>query len=170
MYRVNASATSLEHLTALGDMVPLSAFDDPAQKPRDEVLSRTLGGTARLWRQVIENTSADHGATEAAWHFAGAKFGWSLRLKRNGRILLYLIPQQSEFLVGVVLGETAVEAAHTSSLPKRVVAMLDEARAYAEGRGIRLPVKSAGDVSAVRTLLALKTAGTASSHRHKNGE
>jgi hypothetical protein len=92
------------------------------------------------------------------WNFPGAKYGWSLRLKRKDRVTLYLIPQAGHFLVGVVLGEKAVKAAHECGLPDVVLSQIDNAPRYAEGRGIRLPVTGRDDLFAVQKLAAVKMA------------
>jgi hypothetical protein len=70
--------------------------------------------------------------------------------------VVYLIPQAGCFLVDVVLGERAVRAALGASLPAPVHEAIDGTRAYAEGRGIRLPVSTADDLAVIRRLVALK--------------
>ncbi len=136
----------------------LSIFDDKSQEPVDADLQAALGRSARLWERLVVAVGVDYAPIVASWNFAGAKFGWSLRLKQKDRVVLYLIPQAKHFLVGVVLGEKAVQAAHDAGLPAEVVAMIDAARPYAEGRGIRWPVRAARDIEVVRTLAALKLA------------
>ncbi len=59
---------------------------------------------------------------------------------------------------GFVLGERAVKAAHESDLPDSVLAMIDSARRYVEGRGVRIEVKSKRDLDATRKLAAIKMA------------
>ena len=59
---------------------------------------------------------------------------------------------------GVVLGERAVEAALASKLPQDIKDLINDARPYIEGRGIRFPVKSKKDIDAVLELVRIKTA------------
>lgn len=56
----------------------------------------------------------------------------------------------------MVLGEKAAQAAHDEGAPVAVLAAIDGAPKYAEGRGIRLSIATAGDVSIVRELVRLK--------------
>jgi len=136
----------------------LSTFDDKVSIPKPKDLEAALGLSALLWERLVAGVARDHAPIEEAWSFAGAKFGWSLRLKHKDRIVLYLIPQTGHFLVGVVLGEKAVQAAHEHSLPGPVLDLIDNARPYAEGRGIRFPVTTPEDVDAALTLATVKMA------------
>lgn len=136
----------------------LSAFDDPGAAPTAAEVSRRLGGAASLFARLLEHLQKSHGPLVEVWRFAGPKFGWSLRVKRKERVVLYLTPQEGRFLVGVVLGEKAVAAARASALPAPVLALLEAAPRYAEGRGIRLAVGPGDDLSVVEALAALKLA------------
>jgi hypothetical protein len=117
-----------------------------------------LGPSGDLWFALIEHLSAQAHPICEEWAFAGAQYGWSLRLVHKKRRIVYLIPQTAGFLVGVVLGDKAVAAANASSLPKPVLEEINGAKRYAEGRGIRLRVKSPRDLAAVKTLVTLKLA------------
>ena len=98
----------------------LSAFDDPAHPPGPADLSRSLGASASLWKAVVTHVGRTCAPVTEAWNFSGAKFGWSLRLKRAERVLVYLTPQEGRFLVGIVLGEKAVASAREKGLPAAV--------------------------------------------------
>ena len=134
----------------------LSAFDDPDVPPTPAMVCRCLGEAAPLWTNLVAHVASTCPPLEELWSFAGAKFGWSLRLKRAGRVLVYLTPQEGRFLVGLVLGEKAVASAAGRGLPPAVLALLDAAPRYAEGRGIRLAIAPGDDLGAVRQLVALK--------------
>jgi hypothetical protein len=56
------------------------------------------------------------------------------------------------------LGEKAVKAAHTVPLDESVLALIDEAPKYAEGRGVRVEVRTKKDIESVRQLAAVKMA------------
>lgn len=134
----------------------LSVFDDKSAAPARQELEVMLGATMALWDRIVAGVSDENPPIIEAWNFAGAKFGWSMRLKRKDRVLLYLIPQTGHFLAAVVLGEKAVTAAHTAGLPPGVIAAIDAARPYAEGRGIRLPVRNIEDVEVILELARIK--------------
>jgi hypothetical protein len=142
------------------NVAPLGAFDDKAAAPTDAALRRTLGGAAAAWRTLIARTGSRHGPVVEQWSFAGARFGWSLRLQRQARVLLYLIPQEDRFLVGIVLGGKAVAAAKSARLPAAVQKAIAEAPVYGEGTGLRLAVAGEADLAPIERLLDLKVSTT----------
>jgi len=134
----------------------LSVFDDKSRCPELSALNDVLGEAAGLWHQLVSHVADHYAPITEQWNFSGAKYGWSMRLKRKERVVLYMTPQAGQFLVGVVLGETAAAAAHKSGLPDSVLTLIDSAPRYAEGRGIRVAVGTADDLGAVQQLAALK--------------
>ena len=111
-----------------------------------------------LWNELVAHVAENDAPITELWSFAGARFGWFLRLRRKDRVVLYMTPQVGRFLVGVVLGEPAAEAALQSGLPEPVRALIESAPRYAEGRGIRFAVATSADLAAARKLAAIKLA------------
>lgn len=136
----------------------LSALEDKAREPGDKELATTLGAAHALWGELECGLQEAHGPLARQWHHAGAKYGWSLRLRDGKRVVVYLIPGRGGFLAGLVLGEKAVAAARRSDLPRPVLALIEAARPYAEGRGVRIEVRDRRALAAVRKLVALKLA------------
>jgi len=136
----------------------LSVFEDKAHVPSPAELTRVLGGSARLWFRIVDEVTREHGPVVEQWNHAGARFGWSLRLRRKDRVVLYLTPQSKGFLAGVVVGEKAARAARERRLPAAALALLEAAPRYAEGRGVRLTVRTLKEVEIVLHLVALKLA------------
>ena len=134
----------------------LSAFGDKSACPAHIDLQRVLGPAASLWDDLVAHISRTYSPVAELWNFSGAKFGWSLRLKKGDKIILYLIPQTDRFLVGIVLGAKAVAAAQSENLPPSILKAINEAPKYAEGTGLRLPVTDAGDLAPIQQLVALK--------------
>ena len=75
---------------------------------------------------------------------------------KKKRTVLYMTPCRGHFLVGFALGEKAVKAAHGSTLPLSVLAVIDEARKYAEGRGVRIEIRNRKDLEASKQLATIK--------------
>jgi hypothetical protein len=67
-----------------------------------------------------------------------------------------MTPCKGYFLASFALGEKAVRAAHESDLPASLLEVIDSARKYAEGRGVRLEVREPGDVEAIEKLTVIK--------------
>jgi hypothetical protein len=136
----------------------LSAFDDKLKKPRSAELRKTLGRTSTHWDNLRTHIAAEYAPLDETWNFAGANWGWSLRLKQKKRTVLYMTPCKGYFLVGFVLGEKAVRAAHDSNLPDSVLTVIDEAKKYAEGRGVRIEIRNKKTLEVAKTLATIKMA------------
>jgi len=136
----------------------LSAFDDKSKEPGASDLQRTLGRTSPHWDSLRAHVAAEYAPLDETWNFAGANWGWSLRLKQKKRTVLYMTPCKGHFLVGFALGEKAVKAAHDSALPDSILTIIDEARKYAEGRGVRIKVTSKKTLEGTKRLAAVKMA------------
>lgn len=136
----------------------LSAFDDKGHRPEAAELAAVLAGSAPLWFRLVTHLGESYPPITEEWGFTGAKYGWSLRLKRKDRVVLYLTPQAGRCLAGVVLGEKAVAAALGRGLSARAAALVEAAPRYAEGRGIRVEVAGQDDAAVVEELVAAKMA------------
>ncbi len=136
--------------------VSLSAFTDKAHQPTDKDLRSILGKSYVAWIRLIELVSDRVTPISQVWGFTSTSAGWGLRLKRKDRVILYMTPREEHFLVSFALGEKAVVAAGTRKLPTNILKAIESAPKYAEGRGVRLQVRQAREVSALATLAEIK--------------
>lgn len=132
----------------------LSAFDDKSKRPQEADLKKTLDTAYPSWNELKKLIAAKYAASPE-WVFST---GWGLRLKTEKRVVLYMTPCKGYFLASFALGEKAVKAAHETDLPASVLAVIDSARKYAEGRGVRLEVRTAEDVRNIEKLAVVKMA------------
>jgi hypothetical protein len=133
----------------------------PAAKPgapTAAALSRALGATQPLWNELVAHLGATYAPVTPEWKTARTSPLGFLRLIRKKRTILYLLPRDGYFLTAFVFGEKAAAAVRASDLPAAVVTALNEARVYAEGRGIRLETRTPQDVATMKKLAALKMA------------
>jgi hypothetical protein len=134
----------------------LSAFDDKSIPPQDNDLAAMLGGTFVFWNELKRLMASRFAPLSIERGFTSKKTGWGLRLKQEKRTILYMTPCKGYFLASFALGEKAVKAARENDLPVSVVKVIDSAKKYAEGRGVRLEVRSAEDVRNVEKLAVIK--------------
>ena len=140
--------------------IAANAFIGRTAMPTDEDVSAALGRAARTaWEQLLAALAERHQVDVREWSSYSPKAGWSLRLKRGKRTILYLAPRQGSFLAAFALGAKAVEAARQSDFPPRVLEIIAGARRYAEGTAVRIPVARSADLPPVLQLAALKIAG-----------
>jgi hypothetical protein len=133
----------------------LSGLDEKEKLPNDESLRSVLGRTFGCWQDLKTHLASRYGPLTVKW-IAGVRYGWTLRLIQKKRTILYMTPSKGFFLVGFVLGERAVQAAHESDLPSTILEVIDGAQKYGEGRGFRLEVRTKQDVENIKKLAAIK--------------
>ena len=134
-----------------------NAFIGKTTMPTAAELSSVLGATALIWAELIDSLIKEQGLDQE-WNSFKPKYGWTLLLKLKKRRIVYLGPCVGCFRASFILGDKAVAAARASNLPKRVLLLLDEAPRYPEGTGLRLLVKTARDLPAIRKLAQIKLA------------
>lgn len=69
-----------------------------------------------------------------------------------------MTPCEGYFLASFALGEKACSAGRNAGLQPSVVEQINSAPKYAEGRGVRIPVRTKVDVDDVLKLAAAKAA------------
>jgi Protein of unknown function (DUF3788) len=131
----------------------LSSFDDRTRPPTQDQLRSVLGRAYAPWVKLLTLVADRIHPITPVWKFST---GWSLRVLHKERVILYLTPQKGQFLVSMALGERAVAAAHAAKLAASVLKVIDNASRYAEGRGVRLPVRGGRQLTALARLAQIK--------------
>jgi len=136
----------------------LSAFDDKSNLPNDRDLSEMLGRVSALWDDLKVHLAFHYEPLTEKWNFSGKNYGWGHQLKQKKRTVPYMTPGKGYFLASFALGEKAVRAAHESGLTDSVLNIIDSARKFADGRGVRLEVRTTKDLENIKRLAAIKMA------------
>jgi hypothetical protein len=135
-----------------------NAFIGKAQEPTDEELAAALGKAKLAWDQLLSELGQELGVTVHEWRCYSPKAGWSLRVKRKARTIVWLSPRAGAFMAAFILGDKAIEAARSAKLPQRIVEAIQTAPKYPEGTGVRITVKSIKDLAAIKNLAVIKIA------------
>jgi hypothetical protein len=135
-----------------------SVFADRSKKPDDKRLVKAIGKSGPHWTAIKAHIVKKHGEALEHWKYYGPKAGWVLRVLLKKRNLFFLTPLKGYFRVTFVFRDKAGLAVEKSRLPAAVRNELKEARRYAEGRALRLEVKSQMDLTSVKKLIDIKVA------------
>jgi uncharacterized protein DUF3788 len=136
--------------------VPPNAFAGKSERPTNDELAGALGPAKSHWDQLVNDLTQENDLDVHEWNSSSTKAGWSLRLKRGDRIIVYLIPLHGEFQAALVLGDKALKVAQQTQLPARTRKIIAEAPRYAEGTGVRITVNGREDLSAIQKLARIK--------------
>lgn len=129
---------------------------EKAIKPIETELKKKLGSTFSLWITLTKHLNEILTNPTEEWNFPGKKYGWSFRMKSMKRNIIYFLPGAGFFKVAFVFGAKAYEKVLESDVKESIKKELSEARAYAEGRGIRIDVHEENDLSDIKTLVQVK--------------
>ena len=134
-----------------------NAFVGKTSEPTHVEVAEVLGSKVRLWDELIEWMSEKEGVSEQEWKgVVVKKYGWSLRLKKKGRNIIYLSPGKECFMTSFILSDTALGEAKKAHVSKRMREVLNAAPRYPEGNGLRVVVRNAADLAGVRKIAAIK--------------
>ena len=133
-----------------------NAFIGKTEPPTEREVTAVLGAAKALWEQLLAEMAGERKLTAREWNTSSPKLGWSLRVKRGDRIIVYLAPLHGCFRASFALGDKVVQAALASGLPKPVVKAIKAAKKYGEGTAVRIEVSSFEDIAVVKKLAELK--------------
>ena len=138
--------------------MPENAFIGKTQPPTEAELAAALGPALPHWRQLLADLTKEWGANLQEWNSYSPKAGWSLRVKRKDRTIVWLSASTGCFTAAIILGEKAVRAARQSPFSDELLPMLNEGKKYPEGTAVRFVVKTAKDLKPIDQFAAIKVA------------
>jgi hypothetical protein len=134
----------------------VNAFIGAKQMPTGPRLAKALGDSKTVWDDLIADLEGRVGIDAREWKSYSSKAGWTLRLLRGKRAIVYLSPGTACFLASFALGDKAILAARRAGFPEAIVAMIDAAKKYPEGTAVRVEVRTQADAAIVLRLAAIK--------------
>ncbi len=135
-----------------------SVFIYKEKTPTHEDLKTVLGEKYNFWVKIKDFVRKKHPTVIGEWHYPGKKYGWSYRMKDSKRAILYLLPRNGHCKVALVFRQRATEEIMKSNLSDEIKKELQEAKIYAEGRGIRIEVKDEFVLQDIKRLIEIKIA------------
>ena len=131
-----------------------SIFTDKAQVPSTRDLETALGTTQVLWSELVEYIFDHCPQAHEEWNYS--KFGWNYRVKDSKRVVVYFMPCMGYFKASMVLGKKAVADALSSRISQPIKQTILNAKAYAEGTGIRVEVRDNTTLEDIKKLVEIK--------------
>lgn len=135
-----------------------SIFMDKAHEPNKDDLKQALGQTYSYWLALRDFVFEQYPKATEGWNYPGKKYGWSFRIKDKKRAIIYLLPHDTFFMVAFVFGQKATNHILNSTIAESIKTELNQARVYAEGRGIRVSVTGEDLIEDIKELVKIKMA------------
>jgi hypothetical protein len=126
--------------------------------PDNNNLTTALGSTFKMWETIRIFTLEKYPAALQEWYCPGPEKGWNFRMKDKKRAIIYLLPRDGYFRAALVFGQKAYDEIMKSKIAKEIKKELQEAKVYAEGRGIRIDIKDESFLADLKKLVEIKLA------------
>lgn len=114
-------------------------FTDKEIKPSDNDVNNSLGLVKPLWDDIVRFVE-DNYDVQGEFKYYGKNFGWALRYRKSGRVLIALYPGDGEYTTQIILNEEQVENALSSEISPDTRKIIVETRKIREGKWIYLTV------------------------------
>jgi hypothetical protein len=120
----------------------ISAFDEKAVIPDDDMVSAVLADAAPLWNGLKNHVKETYPDVKEEWKYYGKAAGWTLKLLCKKNNLLFFIPKEGCFRLRFGGGEKALQHRDAANLPEEIKEAMRTATPYAEGRSFDLDINA----------------------------
>ncbi|KAF5089122.1 DUF3788 domain-containing protein [Methanobacterium aggregans] len=131
-------------------------FTEKIHEPSEDEIFEALLSVKPLWddlREFIEDNYKISGELK----FYGKNFGWALRYRKSGRVLVSMYPGSGEFIVQIILNGKEVEKAMELDLEPDTMKVIVDTEPIHEGKWIYINVTSETDLSDVEDLISVRS-------------
>jgi len=131
---------------------------DKGKVPTDEEMLRNVGSAGETWTSLRAMLAERYPDVLPEIHYAGARYGWQVRYRKGGRLLVSLFPEQDGFTSLVELGraEDAKAEAILDRLSPAMQRLLGGTAQLHDGRWLWIRWPEDGTVEDVRELIQLR--------------
>ena len=134
----------------------IGLFTDKGHQPTDAQVLEAIGPKLPLWHALVHYVREQHSVQEDFRFLYGKNYGWALRFRVKGKLLISLYPAQGGFIAQVILSTDAIEKAQSMQLSNNIQQVIARAHPYPEGRWLFISVESEEDLRDVQRLVALR--------------
>jgi hypothetical protein len=131
-------------------------FTDKNNRPTEAQIYEAIGRRLPLWHDLISLIREQYPVEEDFRFLYGKTYGWALRFRIKGQLLVSLFPTQGGFTAQVNLSPEDIEKALTMNMSKNVHFAISRANPYPEGRWLFIPVETKKDFNDVKRLMVMR--------------
>ncbi len=131
-------------------------FTDKKRQPSDTEVLEAIGSKHSLWQKLVRFIREEYPVQEDFKFLYGKNYGWGLRFRVKGQLLISLYPRKEGFTAQVNLNPEAIEKARRMKLGQSVQQAIEQATPYSEGRWLFVVVETEDEMKNIQQLLALR--------------
>jgi hypothetical protein len=130
-------------------------FTDKSYKPAEKEVFESISSVKPLWDDLISFIE-DNYKIKGEFKFYGKNFGWALRYRKSGKVLISIYPGKDEFVVQIILNGKEVEKALQLDITQETKKIIIEKPPIREGKWIYLKVTPDTGLMDIKNLILVR--------------
>ena len=134
----------------------IGCFTDKASRPTEAQILEAVGPKLSYWHKLIGSMRESYPVQEDFKFLYGKTYGWALRFRLRGQLLVSLFPTQGGFTCQVNLSPQAIEKALSMKMSQNVQQAIARAHPFPEGRWLFISIETEEDLTDVKRLIDMR--------------
>jgi hypothetical protein len=131
-------------------------FTDKNHKPTEKEVFDAISSVKPQWDSLISFIENNYKIT-GEFKFYGKNFGWALRYRKSGKVLISIYPGKDEFMVQIILNGKEVEKALQLDIAPETKKIIMETSSIREGNWIYLKVIPDTGLNDIESLILVRS-------------
>jgi len=131
-------------------------FIDKNDKPTENEVFAAISSAKPSWDDLISFIEINY-KIEGEFKFYGKNFGWALRYRKSGKVLISIYPGKDEFMVQIILNGKEVENALQLDITPETRKIIIEKPPIREGKWIYLKVTPNMNLMDIKNLILVRS-------------
>jgi len=131
-------------------------FTDKNHKPTEKEVYEVISSIKPLWEDLISFIE-DNYKISGEFKFYGKNFGWALRYRKSGKVIISIYPGENEFMAQIILNGEEVKNALKSDISSETKEIIENKEPIREGKWIYLKVTSKTGLSDIKDLILVRS-------------
>lgn len=131
-------------------------FTDKSYKPTEKEVFDNLSSAKPLWDSLISFIENNY-KIKGEYKFYGKNFGWALRYRKSGKVLISIYPGKDEFMTQIILNGKEVENVLELDITPETKKIIIEKPPIREGKWIYLKVTANENLEDIKNLILVRS-------------
>ncbi|MGB8232962.1 MAG: DUF3788 family protein [Methanobacterium sp.] len=131
-------------------------FTNKNHKPTENEIFDVIALYRPLWDNLIDFIGHNYNI-KGEFKFYGKNFGWALRYRKSGRVLISLYPGKKGFMIQIILNGDEIKKALKLDLDSETRKVIDETNPIREGKWIYLEVGPDTSLNDIKKLIMVRS-------------
>lgn len=134
----------------------IGIFTDKSHVPCEEEVLEVLSSAESSWKNLIKFIESNY-SISGDFKFYGKNFGWALRYRKSGRVLISMYPGKDEFTVQIILNLKEVYETLKLNIDPKIKKYIEEKPAIREGKWIYIKISPDTDLNDIKEIIEVRS-------------